>query len=87
MLSRRAVFALGFAVGYAFTASACGDDPALRSFLAERPNAVAHSDGAYLELGVAGEQRYDAGAYRSQAKNAKNRFCGHNQRSLTGRQT
>ncbi|HEV2666930.1 MAG TPA: hypothetical protein VG324_18565, partial [Blastocatellia bacterium] len=46
--------------------------------------AVAHGDGAYLELGVAGEQRYDAGAYRSQAKNAKNRFCSHNQRSLTG---
>src|SRR5215510_3847894 len=49
--------------------------------------AVAHRDGAYLKLGVAAEQRYDAGAYRSQAKNTKNRFCSHNQRSLTGHLT
>ena len=59
----------------------------LREVNVARFIAVAHGDGAYLELGVAGEQRYDAGAYRSQAKNAKNRFCGHNQRSLTGRPT
>src|SRR5882672_3461087 len=47
--------------------------------------AVAHGDGAYLELWVAAKQRDDAGAYSSQAENTKNRFWGHNQGSLTGR--
>src|SRR5262249_52403462 len=46
--------------------------------------AVAHGNGAYLELWVVAEQRDDAGAYRTQAKNTKNRFRGHNQGSLTG---
>ena len=46
--------------------------------------AVAHCDGADVELRVAAEQRDDARPHCSQTKNAKSSFCSHNQRSLTG---
>src|SRR5262249_34974859 len=49
-----------------------------------RLNAVAHGDGADVELRVAAEQRDDARPHCSQTKNAKSSFCSHNQRSLTG---